>query len=171
MKLTQEERAARRAMRFWRRVQKGEGCWIWIGGRTGNGYGAVRFAGRDQPTHRVSWEMAYGPVPPGLWVLHHCDNKPCVRPDHLFLGTPADNTRDMHSKGRAAPPEAHRANVRVTRSQAVDIIWRLAVGERARCIARELGVHWRVVHRIAIGETWTDLTGTDPGTENSRSRK
>lgn len=102
---------------FWAKVNK-DGptlrpelgpCWEWTGYRA-RGYGVMRRASlyRFQiATHRYSWMLANGPIPDGLLVCHRCDNPPCVRPDHLFLGTTADNTRDRDAKGRGRHPE-HR---------------------------------------------------------------
>jgi hypothetical protein len=90
------------AERFWLKVQKGDGCWEWIGARSHYGYGVLRTCSVVQLAHRVSWEIAFGPVEGGLCVLHHCDNRLCVRPDHLFLGTRADNNHDRDAKGHAA---------------------------------------------------------------------
>lgn len=97
--------------RFWRRVNKTDTCWLWTGGCIGGRdrgpthvYGEVWRDNVKLLTHRVSWEMAFGPIPDGLFVLHRCDTPLCVRPDHLFLGTQADNARDMWAKGRGSKP-------------------------------------------------------------------
>lgn len=89
--------------RFWSKVQKGEGCWEWQGRRFPFGYGAFYLEGQWNGAHRASWRVHFGEIPDGLWVLHRCDNPPCVRPDHLFLGTHLDNVRDMCRKGRKRP--------------------------------------------------------------------
>jgi hypothetical protein len=94
------------AVRFWAKVVKHDGpdaCWEWTACLFHNGYGQIRIAGKNRGAHRVSWEMAHGPIPPETQVLHHCDNRRCVRPDHLFLGTHTDNMRDMSTKGRGRP--------------------------------------------------------------------
>lgn len=77
------------------------GCWLWTGYYSYNGYGRVRQNHRKTPAHRMVWELAHGPVPAGMFVLHRCDTRPCVNPDHLFLGTAQDNVNDMVSKGRS----------------------------------------------------------------------
>jgi len=89
-----------RAERFWTKVKKTDGCWEWHGARSQGGYGELRTNYRLERAHRVSWTIHFGPIPDGLLVCHHCDNPPCVRPDHLFLGTGAMNTRDRDRKGR-----------------------------------------------------------------------
>lgn len=75
-------------------------CWEWLGCRKDDGYGMIMFSGKVVGTHRASWIVHNGVIPSGLCVLHKCDNPPCVNPDHLFLGTQADNVRDCSSKGR-----------------------------------------------------------------------
>lgn len=87
---------------FWRHVRKSDGCWEWQGNRNNRNYGMSWYhpLGKKIPAHRVSWLLAHGEIPEGMCVLHKCDNRPCVRPDHLFLGTHSDNTRDMNAKGR-----------------------------------------------------------------------
>lgn len=91
--------------RFWSRVTRGDGCWEYQGALLLNGYGTVRLeASTHMLAHRYSWVLANGAIPEGLKVLHHCDNRRCVRPDHLFLGTLSDNTRDCIAKGRHYTP-------------------------------------------------------------------
>jgi hypothetical protein len=91
--------------RFWSKVQKSDGCWLW-NGRNGPPAARMLIAGRFELAHRVSWRLHFGEIPAGKYVCHHCDNPPCVRPDHLFVGTPRDNMRDMIAKGRAVYPNA-----------------------------------------------------------------
>ena len=85
---------------FWAGLDRSGDCWIWTRERYPSGYGVLTRAGLRVKAHRLAWELTYGPTPDGLLVLHHCDNPPCVRPAHLFLGTQADNVRDMDAKGR-----------------------------------------------------------------------
>ena len=94
------------AVRLFSKVEKTDGCWLWRGAMDGAGYGMIFIAKTPRhitnKTHRVSWELANGPIPNKLFVLHRCDTPACLRPDHLFLGTQAENIRDMVSKGRQA---------------------------------------------------------------------
>lgn len=76
------------------------GCLEWTGAKANYGYGRIGDGSSYVRTHRLAWELEYGPIPPGINVLHHCDNPPCCEPTHLFLGTQADNARDMMAKGR-----------------------------------------------------------------------
>lgn len=90
--------------RFWGNVVRSDvGCWGWTGAVAPFGYGRIGVGGRkgrEIRAHRLSWEIHFGKIPADLVVCHHCDNPPCTRPDHLFLGTHADNIADMVAKGR-----------------------------------------------------------------------
>lgn len=95
MKITEAHKA-----RFWSRVQKTDGCWDWTAALSHYGYGEFYLGETSYRAHRVSWILLCGEIPPGLCVCHHCDNRKCVRPDHLFLGTHNDNMQDMKQKDR-----------------------------------------------------------------------
>jgi len=94
--------------RFWRNVNKSDGCWEWTGKSKIDGYGIIGLGGRKTGkilAHRLSWIIHHGPIPDGdgyhgTVIMHTCDNRGCVNPGHLFRGTQADNIRDMDSKGR-----------------------------------------------------------------------
>ncbi len=81
------------------------GCWIWMRACTGKGYGQIRVSNVCYLTHRLSWEIHNGEIPEGMFVLHRCDVPPCLNPNHLFLGTAAQNMEDMWRKGRGVGAE------------------------------------------------------------------
>lgn len=99
------------ADRFWPKVQKSDGCWLWIGAKFANGYGEFRIGNRNALAHRVGYELTYGPIPDGLFLCHTCDVRACVRPTHFFLGTARDNGQDASTKGRLATGERNGVNL------------------------------------------------------------
>lgn len=102
----------------------------------------------------MSWQLFRSPIPPGLHVLHRCDNPPCINPYHLFLGTHLDNMRDMAAKGRSRPGEAHH-NAKLTKEQVIAIRARVQAGEVQIDIARETGLSTAQISKIATGKSWT----------------
>jgi hypothetical protein len=92
-------------VRFWAKVDKSGDCWEWTGTRTRQGYGGFRVGDRTVKAHRFAWSViaSRGAIPAGLVVMHLCDNPPCVRPEHLRLGTVADNNRDREAKRGRSP--------------------------------------------------------------------
>lgn len=85
------------------------GCWEWTGALS-NGYGQLTFDGKHQTAHRFALERFVEPIIDGMWVLHHCDNRICVNPVHLYQGTPVDNRRDMLKRERWSHPWGKRTN-------------------------------------------------------------
>lgn len=89
--------------RFYKKIRRApSGCWEWAGASSVMGYGYFGLGGRAVSAHRASWTLHCGDIPAGVCVCHKCDNKLCVNPDHLFLGTQSDNMKDMYRKGRNA---------------------------------------------------------------------
>lgn len=146
--------------RFWSKVDKSGDCWVWTGGKTSAGYGEYNVDGRTVYAHRYASEITDGPIPAGISVLHHCDNRPCVRPDHLFRGTHQDNMDDMWRKGRARPRRfesgADHPNAKLTGEQVVDIRRRRTAGESRAALAVEFGITPSYVYDLMAGRAWAD---------------
>lgn len=145
--------------RFWARVNKTETCWLWTGTILSHGYGQISLGHPSTPgskrwrAHRFSWELHRGTIPDGLVVCHTCDNPICVRPDHLFLGTQADNVHDSSRKGRKNAWGVQKLNaddVRVIRHQA-------ARGLLQKDIAKAFGVARNTISGIVRRHTWAHL--------------
>lgn len=115
------------------------------------GYAQVQHNGKPHLAHRVSYMLHHGPIPDGMFVCHKCDEKSCVNPDHLFLGTPAENSRDMMVKGRSAAGEAN-GFAKFTNVQIREIKDKLAVGQSKHSLAREYGITRTHIRRIEIGQ-------------------
>jgi len=163
--------------KFWDYVEKGDGCWVWKRSFGRKGYGQVFIEGKHKVASRVAWELTNGPIPEKILVLHHCDNPPCCRPDHLFLGTSLDNVRDMQKKGRQKYwVEPAQLSIRKLTSEQVREIRQIAktisltrLGRpkkgsippnSLRSLAREFGVEHATIRNIVNNITYKELNGT-----------
>lgn len=144
--------------RFWPKVTKTDGCWLWTGARThgGTGYGLIGSSGKRGPlvyAHRFSYLIHHGD-PTGFDVLHKCDNPRCVNPDHLFLGTAADNARDMVNK--------HRGTAKLSLEQVREIrklCNETVKGKRARAkLAERFGVTYTAISYVVARKTFKHVT-------------
>jgi hypothetical protein len=148
--------------RFWEKVSTisngPDGCWEWKACRAKNGYGHFRLRGSPRPAHRVAWELANGPIPEDMMVLHECDNPPCCNPKHLRLGDNKDNMKDMVSRGRS--PRSYGSknpNSKLREEQALEIRRRyLAGGITQQSLATEYGVDQGTISLIALGRIWAE---------------
>lgn len=157
-------RSAPISERFWSKVQKGHGCWIWRGSSNNKGYGMFA-AVKQYPllAHRVAWELSFGPIPEGSCVLHSCDTRLCVRPDHLWLGSQTENLADMRGKGRGFT-DFHRRGTehpmsRLTDDAVVSIVSMRRDGKTLSEVAARFGIVKGTVSHIMSGNTWSWLTG------------
>lgn len=144
---------AEQAMMFLRKVKdfcRDDECWAWIGAAKGNGYGHTTYRGRNMPAHRKSFLIFKGDIPDGFDVCHRCDNRWCVNPAHLFLGTRSENMADAMRKGRTAG--GHRK--RLTERQVQEVRRRLNCGEQSSQIAEALNIHHGTVSQIKLGESY-----------------
>jgi len=146
------------AERFWEKVdvRSPDECWPWLASTKQGGYGKiVGDNGRLLLAHRAAYQLAVGPTPDNLVVCHRCDNPNCVNPAHLFLGTQAENLRDMRAKGRGNPPRGNRhPNARLNDSLVTSI---RADARSHRQLARAYGIGKSTVGMIKAGATWTHV--------------
>jgi hypothetical protein len=129
------------AQRLWSKcVPARGGCIVWTGSAVPRGYGRLWMSekGGKEYTHRISWILHNGPIPRGMSVLHRCDNPPCVRPDHLFLGSQADNVCDMVRKGRSCTGNRNGARTHRDRLAQGERHWRSVLSDDQRSAIREL---------------------------------
>lgn len=144
--------------RFWSKVKKSEdGCWDWTGSLN-HGYGQLSRGRGVSPysAHRLSYELTYGAIPEGLHVLHRCDNRRCVRPSHLFLGSQADNNADMRAKGRDSRGEKHsdvlrRAHRNITPERRAEINKKISDAQRGKAWTPEHLGSLRAAHAARRG--------------------
>jgi hypothetical protein len=147
--------------RFWNKVSQTDGCWNWTGAKDGAGYGMLSLFGRGRApakSHRISWVMSHGEIPIGMEVCHKCDNPACVRPDHLFLGSHAQNMTDAKLKGRMSvkskgKPYENNNSAKLNAAQ-VEEIRGLNGGITQAAIGARYGVHRTTVSNILRNKNW-----------------
>lgn len=142
--------------RFMKKVEPvpESGCWLWTGSCFYDGYGQVNYLDQPMGAHRLSWFFHNGEIPDGKFVLHRCDVKSCVNPNHLFLGTHGDNMRDMVAKGRN-PKGVGPFAVKLT-ERAVRFIRRSKRKQKA--LAKMFGVAQNTISEIQLRKTWKLVT-------------
>lgn len=151
--------------RFWSKVRKTDNCWEWRASTNREGYGTFGFRCKVWKAHRVSWVLAYGEIPEDYCVCHYCDNPSCVCPDHLFLGTNADNSQDKVAKDRHAKGETLAKGKRgelnpqsvLTETDIIEIRRDFAPRCRhrgTRALGRKYGVSHQLISDILNGKRW-----------------
>lgn len=134
------------------------GCWLWGASASDTGYGQITIKGRNYSSHRASYQLHVGEIPPGMLVCHKCDNPICVNPDHLFLGTPKDNMIDMVKKKRHLNPKTAGELHGSARLKAADIVEiRGAQGVSQSVLARKYNIAPSHVSAIRSGKRWAIL--------------
>lgn len=168
--------------RFWARVDRNGPvpshqpelgpCWVWTGAKSRkSGYGSIDVDGKSERTHRLAWKLEHGQIVGGLWVLHHCDHRPCVRVSHLYLGTVKDNTQDMVDRHRTTtgdrngsrlhPESLHRGEqshlAKLTGDAVRSIRRQYADGNSLRALGRLYGVSDETISHVVKRRTWKHI--------------
>lgn len=151
-------------MHFWRGVDMKEQnkCWEWNRGLTSSGYGAIEFPGGMGLSHRIAYRLFYGAFDKTLLVCHHCDNRKCCNPNHLFLGTIQDNMKDAAMKGRTFLGRKNgeeNANSKLKKQDVMNIINRFKNEKTSySSLSREYGVCANQIRDIILGKSWKKVT-------------
>lgn len=147
--------------RFWNFVQRTESCWLWTGALNDAGYGIFRMNGRNYRATHISLWIYKRPVPSGLCVLHKCDNRACVNPDHLYIGDKGRNIQDAYDRGRRPRIDVGEQNQgsrngmsKLTETDVIEIKQRIQARETNKSIAADFGVDPGAIWAIRTGKTW-----------------
>jgi hypothetical protein len=159
--------SSERLERFWTMVKIGSDaeCWPWTGALTRGGYGQVCVGGpgaprRNRSAHRIAWEASRGPIPDGVWILHHCDIPCCCNPAHMFHGDVKRNSQDMRERLRSLRG-TRNSNVKLTEAAVMQIRALRGLMSASR-IANRFGITKAAVSKIQLGRTWKHLSPRPP---------
>jgi len=138
-------------------IDASSGCWNWTASQNGAGYGQIAVERKPRLAHRISYELHRGLIPHGMFVCHHCDNRACVNPDHLFLGTAADNAADRDNKGRQIIYSGSKhGSSKLTEEEVAEI---RSSREPHRAIGQKFGISGSQVSRIRTGKQRSVIHG------------
>ncbi len=145
--------------RFWAKVQKGPGCWVWTASKNNKGYGNFWVEGKCYKSHRLAYEIKHGAIPNSMCVCHHCDTPSCVNPVHLFVGTQKDNVIDCMNKGRNTKGKkigscnvgSSHPRAKLTEEQVKDILTDTRLHKE---IAKEYDVDKSIISKIKSKSIW-----------------
>ena len=147
--------------RFMAKVSKTDSCWLWTGAIDRHGYGTFTLSDNKRLAHRVAYELFVGNIPHEMCVCHHCDNRPCVNPEHLWVGTNADNVSDKILKGRSNQPSRVGRNNGRTKLSENDVAAARFISGFARVPARDiafqLGISQSAARQLLSGDTWSHV--------------
>lgn len=146
-------------------VNEQTGCWEWQKNIQMNGYGHMKHSGKTRSAHRISYEMHHGEIPIGAYVLHRCDNRRCVKPDHLYLGTAKDNALDMKAKRRHSHGEQSTSS-KVTEAQVLEMYELFDGGMGSIRVSRKFDICTTQAWHIKTGKSWAHLYSARYGTND-----
>ncbi len=135
------------------------GCWVWTK-KLSSGYGRLRIDGQLMLAHRASYQTFVGEITPGLFVCHACDNRACVNPSHLWLGTNRDNIKDAVTKGRWVATRLHgeaNAHATLTAQQVAEIREKVSAGVTQCAVGAQYGIHQAHVSRLCLRKSWAHV--------------
>ncbi len=144
-----------RIILFWSNVKKTKSCWIWTGCIDPTGYGKFGFNHKSVRVHRFVWQLVYGPIPKDKQINHHCDNRRCCNPKHLYVGTQKDNVRDQLRRGRRNQRGELNNSVKLNENTVRLIKKHIVRGVKQDIIAEKFNIARTTVSAISTGRSWS----------------